>query len=694
MRYRRIVSLSAVVGLVMAMWAPGFAVAQESPDLPLVFAHRGAPGYIPEHTEASYLLAIQMGADYIEPDLVMTQDGEFIVRHENIISDTTDVADRPEFADRLTTKIVEGSEQTGWFTEDFTLAELKTLRAVERLPDERPANTIYDGMFELLTFQEAIDIAQEHGVGIFPELKKPTWFREIGLPMEEQFVQILEANGYTESDDPAILQSFDPASVMLLDDLSELPVVFNVFSTEGVPYAFQQSGDPRTYGDLLTPAGLDDVRTWADGLGLNKDLLIPRDEQGFLQEPTGLYEDARAAGLEIYVYTFRNENAFLPADFQRGDPDSPYFGQAIGDPAAEYELFYELGVDGVWSDQPDTAVGVRRYVFLDRAEHDIESNAAVSQRVAGSNRYETAAAIATATFPDGATDVVLATGENYPDALAAAGLAGRISGPVLLTPSDELPEATSSALESLGATTVHIVGGPAAVSQGVEDDLDVAGFDTPRHFGDDRYETAAEIAEAIGGENVAGATAIIATGRNFPDAIAGGPLAYAGPHPVLLVSDEVPQATQDALTNLGITDVVVLGGTRAVTGDVEAQLASLTGDDDVLRLSGDDREETAAEIARYVVQNAGFGVSTMLLANGRENLGVDALAGAPHGGVTMSPVLLATADDVPAGTASLLTEQCTSVDTVRALGGTAVISDTTLAVATAAASCAPAAPMP
>lgn len=690
-------SLLAAMGVLTALWVPGGAVAQESSvpendDLPLVFAHRGAAGYIPEHTMASYVLAIQMGADYIEPDLVMTSDGEFIVRHENIITDTTDVADRPEFADRHTTKIVEGSEQTGWFTEDFTLAELKTLRAVERLPDERPANTVYDGMFELLTFQEVIDIAKEHDVGIFPELKKPTWFREIGLPMEEQFVEILEENGYTETNDSAILQSFDPESVMRLDELTELPIVFNVYSTEGVPYAFQQAGDTRTYGDLLTPAGLEDVRKWADGLGLNKDLLIPRGEDGFLQEPTGLYEDARAAGLAVYVYTFRSENAFLAADFRRGDPDSPYFNQAIGDITSEYELFYGLGVDGVWSDQPDTAVGVRSYMFLDRAEHDINSNAAIAQRAAGENRYETAAAIATATFPDGASNVVLATGRNYPDALAAAGIAGHVSAPVLLTDSEVLSPATVTALETLSASTVHIVGGLAAVSQGVEDALDAAGYDTPRLAGDDRYETAAAIAQAIGAENVGGATAIIVTGHNFPDAVAGGPLAYAGSHPILLVGGAVPQATEDALTDLGIVDLIILGGISAISADVEAELVSITGDADPVRLAGGNREETAAEIADYAVAEAGFGLSTVLIANGRQNLGVDALAGGPHGGVTASPVLLVTQDDVPTVTQSLLTAQCTSIDTVRALGGTAVLSETSLAVATTVASCLPTAP--
>ena len=312
------------------------------------------------------------------------------------------------------------------------------------------------------------------------------------------------------------------------------------------------------------------------------------------------------------------------------------------------------------------------------------ASAATSNRVAGENRYATAAEIATATFPDGVTDVILATGENFPDALAAAGIAGQGDAPVLLTSSDSLSPETEAALETLAPNTVHIAGGTMAVSGHIEDALDDAGYDTPRFAGEDRYETAALIAEAIGADNIAGDTAIVATGTNFPDALAGGPLAYAGPHPILLVADEVPQATEGALTDLGISEVIILGETSAVSAEVETELESITGDDEVTRLGGPSRYETAAEIADYAVANAGFDLSTVLIANGVQNLGVDALAGGPHGGELMSPVLLVTEDSVPAGTEAFLRTNAAAIDVVRALGGPTVINDATLAAAVAA----------
>ncbi|MET0389709.1 MAG: glycerophosphodiester phosphodiesterase [Polyangiales bacterium] len=331
--------------------------------VPIVFGHRGASGALPEHTARAFELAIDLGADFIEPDLVSTKDGHLVVRHENNIKDTTDVAQHPEFADRQVTKLVEGVEETGWFTEDFTLAELKTLRAVERLAELRPGNTASDGLHALLTLDEVIAIAQRRGVGIFPELKKPTWFREIGLPMEETLVASMHAHGYVKASDPAFLQSFDPASLQRLSKLTALRLVQAVNTPEVVPYAFTQSGDPRTYGDLLTPEGLQYVAGYAAAIGPEKNLLIPRADDGSLQAPTHLLDDAHHAGLEVYAYTFRRENAFLPLDFRLGDPESPFYDQATGDIAAEYRRFYELGVDGVWSDNPDTAVAVRRTVF-------------------------------------------------------------------------------------------------------------------------------------------------------------------------------------------------------------------------------------------------------------------------------------------------------------------------------------------
>ena len=356
--------LSALpASLAAAQGARSRPEADRSTRVPIVFGHRGASGYLPEHTARAYELAIDLGADFIEPDLVSSKDGQLVARHENNISETTDVAQHSEFADRHTTKIVEGVQETGWFTEDFTLAELKTLRAVERLPDLRRGNTASSRLYPILTLEEVIAIARRRHVGIFPELKKPSWFREIGLPMEEKLVSIMKRHGYDGPSAPAFLQSFDPASLQRLNALTELPLVQAINARTGVPYAFAQRGDTRTYGDLLTPEGLSFVASYADAIGPNKDLLIPRSVDGTLQKPSGLLEEAHRAGLKVYAYTFRNENSFLPLDFRLGDPDSPAYLSATGDAAAEYRYFYELGVDGVWSDNPDTAVAVRRAVF-------------------------------------------------------------------------------------------------------------------------------------------------------------------------------------------------------------------------------------------------------------------------------------------------------------------------------------------
>jgi glycerophosphoryl diester phosphodiesterase len=332
-------------------------------DQPIVIGHRGASGYRPEHTLASYQLAIDMGADYIEPDLVSTSDGVLVARHENEISGTTDVENRPEYADRQTTKVIDGAEITGWFTEDFTLAELKTLRAEERIPDLRPDNTAFDGLYEIPTLQEVIDLARREGVGIYPETKHPTYFDSIGLSLEEPLVATLHANGYRHRRDPVFIQSFETANLRELNTMTRLRLVQLYGSADSQPYDFVVSGDPRTYGDLATPEGLAEVAGYADGIGPSKDLIVPRDAAGRLLEPTTLVEDAHRERLLVHPYTFRNENAFLPLNFREGNPDAPTYLQATGNAPAEYRVFYELGIDGVFSDNPDTAVAVRTEVF-------------------------------------------------------------------------------------------------------------------------------------------------------------------------------------------------------------------------------------------------------------------------------------------------------------------------------------------
>jgi len=366
--HRRPTNLLVLAALLVLTLAPSVAGASATPaepatgSLPLVIGHRGASGYRPEHTLASYQLAIELGADYIEPDLVSTKDHQLVARHENNIAETTDVASHPEFADRKTTKTVDGVAVTGWFTEDFTLAELRTLRAKERLPALRPANTAFDGLYQIPTLQEVIDLAKRYHVGIYPETKHPTYFRSIGLPLEGPLVATLRANGYRGPDAPVFIQSFEVGNLKRLNRLTDLPLV-QLIDEVGRPYDFVVSGDPRTYKDLVTPAGLAEIATYADGIGPSKNLIVPRDAAGNLQEPTSLVGDAHRAGLVVHPWTFRRENNFLPADFRQGNPASPFYLLATGDFPAELRLFYRLGVDGLFSDNADVAVAVRHDLF-------------------------------------------------------------------------------------------------------------------------------------------------------------------------------------------------------------------------------------------------------------------------------------------------------------------------------------------
>ncbi|GET37790.1 glycerophosphodiester phosphodiesterase [Microseira wollei] len=328
---------------------------------PIVIGHRGASGYLPEHTLAAYELAIDMGADFIEPDLVSTKDGVLIARHENEISATTDVANRPEFANRKTTKVVDGVSITGWFTEDFTLAEIKTLRAKQNFPFRDQS---FNGLYEVPTLQEIIDLAKRKSIetgrtiGIYPETKHPTYFDSVGLSLEEPLVAVLKANNYDKKDSPVFIQSFEVGNLKDLNALIDVPLVqlldaFDVAPDGSLieiqPYDFVVSGDPRTYKDLRTPQGLADIATYADGIGPWKRMIVSVNSNNQLLPPTSLVTDAHAAGLLVHPYTFRNESRYLAADYN-------------GNPELEYEQFFKLGVDGVFSDHPDTAVAVRNRV--------------------------------------------------------------------------------------------------------------------------------------------------------------------------------------------------------------------------------------------------------------------------------------------------------------------------------------------
>jgi len=327
---------------------------------PLVIAHRGASGYRPEHTLAAYALGARMGADYIEPDLVATKDGALVARHENEIGGTTNVADRPEFADRKRTRTIDGDPLTGWFTEDFTLAELKTLRAKERIPANRPRNTLYDGRYEVPTFQEVIDLSRRlsrelgRPIGLYPETKHPTYFRSIGLPLEPALVRTLERNKLDGRKANVFVQSFEVSNLKALDREIDAPLVQLYGSKGSSPFDVTAAGGRTTYAELATPAGLREVARYADGAGPPKDYIIPRTASDTLGAPTSFVDDAHAAGLLVHPYTFRNENPFLPADLRRGGAPDQY-----GDAFAEYAAFYATGIDGLFADNPDTAVEAR-----------------------------------------------------------------------------------------------------------------------------------------------------------------------------------------------------------------------------------------------------------------------------------------------------------------------------------------------
>ncbi|GHI84450.1 glycerophosphodiester phosphodiesterase [Streptomyces xanthophaeus] len=325
--------------------------------VPTVIGHRGASGYRPEHTLGSYRLALDLGADVVEQDLVPTRDGHLVCRHENEIGGTTDVADHPRFASRRTTKSVDGVAVTGWFTEDFTLAELKTLRAKERIPAVRQRNTLYDGRWEVPTFEEVLRWAEDEGrrrgkrVWLHAETKHPTYFRSLGLGLEEPLARLLRRYGRDGRNGAVFLQSFEPSSIQRLARLVSAPRVVLLSAANTRPWDFEQAKDPRTVADLVTPAGLKWIAGFAQGIGPTLDLVIPRDAQGRLGTPTTLVKDAHARGLLLHPYTARNENSFLPAEYRKGTDPAAY-----GDAFAALRTYFEQGIDGIFTDNPDTGL--------------------------------------------------------------------------------------------------------------------------------------------------------------------------------------------------------------------------------------------------------------------------------------------------------------------------------------------------
>jgi glycerophosphoryl diester phosphodiesterase len=385
------VVVGVLVLAVPVVWALGGGSARDSS--PLVIGHRGASGYLPDHTLESYELAIKLGADYIEPDLVATKDGRLIARHEPNITSTTDVRSHPEFASRETTKVVDGVAETGFFASDFTLAEIKTLRAIQPL-SERPQQ--FNGQFEIPTLEEVIGLAKrwsrklDRQIGVYPETKHPTFHAGLGLPLEQRLVKVLRREGWDNRRAPVFIQSFEQSNLELLNRLTKVRLVqlvdANDVAPDGTityappfdrPYDWTVSGDPvlqsRTYGYFTTDAGLEEISEYADGIGpwkpyivssraiaLNPDgsvadangdgLVDERDRR--LLPPTDLVERAHEHGLLIHTWTFRNEQRRLASDF-------------AGNPVNEYLLFYRLGVDGVFADFPDTAFASRELFRLE-----------------------------------------------------------------------------------------------------------------------------------------------------------------------------------------------------------------------------------------------------------------------------------------------------------------------------------------
>lgn len=327
---------------------------------PVVIAHRGIPGFRLEHTRPSYELAIAEGCDYIEPDVVATRDGHLVVRHENEISISTDVAAHPEFAARRTTKWVDGLPMSGWFTEDFTLAELKTLTVRERLPHLRPQNVSLAGQQRILTFDEVLDVAEQatvslgRPIGVYVETKHPTYFARLGLDLDDLLVEVLERRGVNVPGHHVVVQSMETANLRSLRGRTPLPLI-QLMDRQGAPYDLVAAGDPRTYADLESARELARIADYADGIGPNKSQVVARDAKQRLTHETGLVARAHAAGLLVHVWTMRDENNFLPRDHRLGRDKA-----AHGDAVAEYLRFFDAGVDGVFSDFTPTAVRARQ----------------------------------------------------------------------------------------------------------------------------------------------------------------------------------------------------------------------------------------------------------------------------------------------------------------------------------------------
>ena len=350
---RALGAMAAAAAGLAALPARAARDAQGFAKHPLIIGHRGASGERPESSLMAFRLAIAEGADVIEPDLVLTKDGHFVVRHENDISQTTDVALKPEFAGRLTTRQIQGQAVSGWFSEDFTLAEIKTLRCRERLPKLRPESAKFNGQETIPTFQEVLDLAKSESarlkrtIGTYPEMKHASYFASIGLPMEARLADALKTNGLDSPTAPVFIQCFDVLPLKTIMTLCKAPRVQLV----------EPNGGPTDvtlrYKDMVTASGLKTIATYATGVGPDWSMVIPTVD-GDIGPPTALVKDAHAAGLTVHPWTVRAENVFLPPKRRVGTDPS-----AHGDVDAVYKALYAAGVDGLFSDFPGLAVKAR-----------------------------------------------------------------------------------------------------------------------------------------------------------------------------------------------------------------------------------------------------------------------------------------------------------------------------------------------
>ncbi len=365
----RISSLVAAAAAAISILASPIAAAEHRGGdfkAPLVIGHRGAPGYLPDHTLEGYTLAIELGADFIEPDLVATKDGFLIARHEPNLIGTTNVKDLPQFASRKRIAIVDGFPEEGFFASDFTLAEIRTLRAIQPSGERDPR---FNGMFAIPTFDEVIALAKRKSrevgrtIGIYPETKHPTYHQALGLALEDRLVEALQRAGWNRRDAPVYIQSFETANLRYLRARTRVKLVqlidANDVNADGSldfaapydrPYDWTVAGRTQLYSHLVTPAGLAEIRTYADGIGPWKPYIMSQTGANLLP-PTTLVADAHAAGLVVHPYTFRNEQRRLAADY-------------AGNPVNEYLRFYEIGVDGLFSDFADTAYAARAMFLL------------------------------------------------------------------------------------------------------------------------------------------------------------------------------------------------------------------------------------------------------------------------------------------------------------------------------------------